>query len=300
MFHSKKLFSKNISRKYFLEKCFLFPLNQQLHIKSKKYLLEKRRQLVVFSFDHIAHAINLNGLYEKESLDILFEWLHFLKVDFSKSTAIDIGANIGNHSLYFSDLFEKVISFEPSKKTFKVLSLNSELSDNIICFNIGLSDYKREGVLKTIKENIGGSYISDVKSNNSEIIKLEKLDSFKEFTNIKLIKIDVEGHELKTILGAQEIIKENMPIIMFEQQISDFANGESSSVTQLKKIGYQDFAIIQKFPTHSNVFFSKFLVAPLIKLIFGEKQTIQLVKNFEPNFYEFIIAIPYWLRKKLS
>ena len=87
---------------------------------------------------------------------------------------------------------------------------------------------------------------------------------------------------------------------MFEQQISDFANGESSSVTQLKKIGYQDFAIIQKFPTHSNVFFSKFLVAPLIKLIFGEKQTIQLVKNFEPNFYEFIIAIPYWLRKKLS
>ena len=82
MFHSKKLFSKNISRKYFLEKCLLFPLNQQLHTKSKKYLLEKRRQLVVFSFDHIAHTINLNGLYEKESLDILFEWLHFLKVDF--------------------------------------------------------------------------------------------------------------------------------------------------------------------------------------------------------------------------
>ena len=300
MSDSKELFSKKNSRKSFLEKCLLFPLNQQLHIKSKKHLLEKRRQLIVFSFDHIAHTINLNGLYEKESLDIFFEWLHFMNIDFSKSTAIDIGANIGNHSLYFSDYFEKVISFEPHPKTFKVLSLNSELSSNITCFNVGLSDSKREGILEIKNENIGGSYISDNKVNNSEIIKLEKLDSFKEFTNIKLIKIDVEGHELKTILGAQEIIKEHMPIIIFEQQISDFANGESDSVNQLKKIGYKDFAVIQKHPNISNSLLNKFLLAPIIGLIFSEKQTIQLVKTIKPNFYEFIIAIPYWLQKKIN
>jgi FkbM family methyltransferase len=300
MLNSKELYSKNGSRKSFIEKCLLFPLNRQLHKKSKKNLLEKRRQLIVFSFDHIAHTINLNGLYEKESLDIFFEWLLFLKVDFSKSTAIDIGANIGNHSLYFSDHFEKVISFEPHPMTYKVLSLNSELSNNITCYNIGLSDSDGIAILEIKKYNIGGSFITDKKINNSEIIRLEKLDSFQDINNIKLIKIDVEGHEYKTILGAQEIIKKNMPIVIFEQQISDFVNGESSSINQLKKMGYQNFAIIQKHPTISIGILNKFLLAPLIGLIFGEKHTIQLVKTIEPKFYEFIVAIPYWLLNKIK
>ena len=88
-----------------------------------------------------------------------------------------------------------------------------------------------------------------------------------------------------------------MPIIIFEQQLSDFSNGQSNSINQLKKMGYQDFAIIQIYPTITNNLLDKFLVAPIIRLIFSEKQTIQLIKTIKPNFYEFIIAIPNWLKK---
>ena len=35
--------------------------------------------------------------------------------------------------------------------------------------------------------------------------------------NILLIKIDVEGHEINALKGAEKIIKSNKPVILFEQ-----------------------------------------------------------------------------------
>ena len=80
-----------------------------------KYLLDlnkihiaKNRSLAVFSFDYIGTQIALNGIYEKEELELLFDWLKSIDIDLKDSIAIDIGANIGNHSLYFSDFFNTV------------------------------------------------------------------------------------------------------------------------------------------------------------------------------------------------
>ena len=51
-------------------------------------------------------------------------WLKFLS--YFNGTVLDIGANIGNHSLFFSNYFYKVLSFEPHPKIFKVLAINTE------------------------------------------------------------------------------------------------------------------------------------------------------------------------------
>ena len=80
--------------------------------------------MAIFSFDHIGHKINLDGVYERNELDFLFEWLATHSPDVFNGTAIDIGANIGNHSLYLSNYFEKVVSFEPHPRTFKLLEIN--------------------------------------------------------------------------------------------------------------------------------------------------------------------------------
>tara|TARA_A100001011_G_C14085107_1_gene746160 strand:- start:60 stop:212 length:153 start_codon:yes stop_codon:yes gene_type:complete len=50
----------------------------------------------------------LEGLYEKRELITLISWLKPLSKEFRKSTLIDIGANIGNHSMFFSDYFKKI------------------------------------------------------------------------------------------------------------------------------------------------------------------------------------------------
>ena len=300
MSNSKILFSKSGSRKSFIEKCVLFPLNRTLHKKSKQHLLEKRKQLVVFSFDHIGHTINLHGLYEKESLGIFFDWLTSLNVNLSDSTAIDVGANIGNHSLYFSDFFGKVASFEPHPRIYKVLSLNAELSRNIFCYNFGLSDCNREALLNSNSSNMGGSSVLEKETQNSEKIILRELDSLEDFGDIKLIKIDVEGHERKTIAGARRTITKKMPIIIFEQCATDFPNGESTVANEIKELGYRKFAVIERHPEVSENYFNKFVVAPTIGLLRGQKTVIRFVEKIRPRYYEFIIAIPGWLESKIS
>jgi FkbM family methyltransferase len=296
----EQLFVRKRGRLAFFKKCLLWLLSQQLHRHTKKHILEKRKQLVVFSFDHIAHAINLYGIYEKDDLDTFFEWTRSLGIDFKEATALDVGANIGNHSLYFSDYFKRVISFEPNPRTFKVLLLNAELADNVICHNIGLSDQVGEAILSANPSNIGGSAITDSPSYHPQSIKLTDLDSFDKFNNVKLLKIDIEGHEYKALTGAKNLIKEQMPIILFEQHVSDFTNGKSPVVSLIQEMGYEAFAVVKKHPHVSGNFAKKFLLVTLLRTIFGEFTEITVLKQIEPDFYSFIIALPGWITKETS
>ncbi len=56
--------------------------------------------------------MNSFGLYESEGLFALFKFLKPIIGDFQNASALDIGANIGNHSVYFANYFDKIYSFE--------------------------------------------------------------------------------------------------------------------------------------------------------------------------------------------
>ncbi|MFC3652882.1 FkbM family methyltransferase [Dyella humi] len=290
------IFRKKHSRLAFLKECFRWLMIQLLRRQSRKHISEHRKQLVVFSFDFIAHNINLNGVYEKDDLDTFFEWIESVGIDFKEATALDIGANIGNHSLYFSDYFKRVVSFEPHPRIFKVLSLNAELVNNVSCHNVGLSDKDGSAVLSGPETNFGRSTISESRDSKSVDIKLVTLDSFSEFENVKLLKIDVEGHECKALMGAKKIIQEHRPIILFEQHIDDFVNGESQVLSLLKEFGYKDFAIVRRYPLPLPSFL-KFVLTPLLRILLGEQTKIVVTSTITPDFYSFIIALPSWVQK---
>ena len=98
--------------------------------------------MAVFSSDHISHDINLDGIYEKDYLITLIKWLKSIQYNIFNGIAIDIGANIGNHSVFFSKFFKKVYSFEPNPKTFELLKINAKLNNNIYVRKTGLSNKK--------------------------------------------------------------------------------------------------------------------------------------------------------------
>ena len=77
---------------------------------------------------------------------------------------LDIGANIGIHSVFASKLAKEVIAFEPSKKTFKHLLKTVELNncDNITCHNIGLWDQDETRLFCHLKDDHGGSHFTPV------------------------------------------------------------------------------------------------------------------------------------------
>ena len=82
-------------------------------------------QLVGFAFDAITCSIHLDGRFEKDELRLLEESV-FPKLE-SNTICLDIGANIGNHSLAFSPFFEYIIALEPVSYTHLTLPTNREV-----------------------------------------------------------------------------------------------------------------------------------------------------------------------------
>ena len=266
---------------------------------SRAHAKKNRKQLVVFAFDYIGHKINLDGIYEIGALDFFFDAMAPSKSLFAEATAIDIGANIGNHSLYFSDYFRKVLSFEPNPRTYKLLQLNAELATNVQCFNEGISDADAELRLETSSTNSGRSLITADDNASARLIRVKPLDSvIGKAENVKLIKIDVEGHEEQVLIGAEQTIRRNQPVILFEQHKEDFRNDSTASIELLKSYGYANFAVIEDWPPLLKFLpgFFREKYRSMLRLMVGQTKSLVIKDRIDAGSYPFIAALPDWVR----
>ena len=183
------------------------------------------------------------GAFEKPLLFFLRDTLNALITETPKAIFMDIGANVGHHSIFLSKFASQVLAFEPYPKVnmqFKQQIAHNNIS-NIQIFETGLSD-RRETLNYYAptgnNEGIGSFDESSIGKGNTSYGKLElqegdqviESDSWK---NIKLIKIDVEGFEKKVIKGLSRTIEEERPVIVCEitygQQLSFGSIEELSS-----------------------------------------------------------------------
>ena len=74
------LFRKKESGRNVVHKIQRFYLEYKLN-KLNQQNLEHRRQFAVFSFDYESTAINIDGVYEVDELEVFFEWLKQLNSD---------------------------------------------------------------------------------------------------------------------------------------------------------------------------------------------------------------------------
>ena len=190
-----------------------------------------------------------NDEYIGPTISAGYEWDGWMRSDietfFKEGTEIlDIGANIGYNSLMFSD-YGPTYAFEPLfHKVVKLNVENNKLKYNLYVIPIALSD-KRENIdmylpiqTKNGYRNYGGSSIHFSDGHDPEtktIVECHRLDDiYKGVPSI--IKIDVEGHEMQVLKGAENTIKKYMPTILIE--IHDFENSEVPKY--LKSLGYED------------------------------------------------------------
>ncbi len=275
---------------------------------SVKNLKSRYPQLCTPAFDYIGNLIEYTGIYEINSLNFLFNAFHEWSEIFKSSTIIDVGANFGNHTLYFSNIFENVIAYEANPRTYEILKLNKKLAvnKNINIHNVGISKGKGEISFHLPDQaNLGSFEI--YKGDNKEYSKkrcinlpVSSLDEcIGNQTNVKMIKIDVQGMENDVLLGGEELIKRCKPVILFEQTKEDFRDGSSDCLETLNKMGYKHFMIINEYPKPI-----KELPAWLGRIfnltkIFFYGSTVRL-DDFKYNHipkgnYEFIIATPDWM-----
>ena len=287
-------YKNDVSRLETILTVLKLPLRKFLYILSKKYLDSNKPQLAVYAFDYIGTTIAIDGFYEIRELELIEKWLKDRHPDVLKGTCLDIGANIGNHSVYFSNFFHKVRSFEPNPQAFKLLKINTEFLDNVKVFNFGLAEKNRAAKFFTSKHNIGGSSLTSGCENSLEIhvdlFSLNKLDFNNE--NITFIKIDVEGHEMSVLEGGSNIFRDQSPIVAFEQHKHEFINGESAVINKLKDYGYNNFYCIKSTPHYIKPWMPlKNIIRLTHQIILGASKIVVLQENFQPDFYPLILAV---------
>lgn len=177
-------------------------------------------------------------------------WDEYLRLQIDKIAdsnlyAIDIGANIGYHSIYMSKKFKKVYSFEPQKEIFHILNLNIKKNNitNIIAYNNAVGEQNKE-IKLSCNNNFIHNSIKKIDENGCEITNMIKLDDIKELNNIGYIKIDVEGYEYNVLRGAINLINKNRPVIIFEEHNDIKIFNTPKSIKLLEELNYTVYRLL--------------------------------------------------------
>ncbi len=203
------------------------------------------------------------GAYEKPSLLLMKDILSKIK----EPVVLDIGANIGHHSLFFSKFSKKVFSFEPYELVRKSIEqkIKTNKIENITIFPFGLSD--KDETLNYYEPNSHnngtGSFINNftLVNNSKSSLKLQlyKGDTFifnNKITKVDFIKIDVEGFERNVLLGLKQTLERFRPIVVIEYSTgthnSFLENNQTLmdvfpsnySVKKIKEIGTSKYALV--------------------------------------------------------
>lgn len=246
---------------------------------------------IIYKNDEISKEILVNGFFEHE---LLFALTNSVFKNIKKRIAIDVGANIGNHTFFLSKHFDKVFSFEPEIQNYQILSANFYKKDSVSTINMGLSDKDEfKYMQQEIQGNKGSLKITNRKSNLK--INLTKMDNyFLNSPNIKqidLIKVDTEGYEYKVFTGASMILDASSPILIFE---TNPGRQRNLVLRYLRQKGYLYFYEFRYSKIDSGID-SKFLklIFFLIITIFNKKKIhdLLLIKKFNKSrIYPMVIA----------
>jgi FkbM family methyltransferase len=201
--------------------------------------------------DVVSNGVRSGG-YEKELQSISSELLR----DFTDGVVVDIGANLGSYIVPLAKQHPHLQfeAFETQRIVYYQLCANTFLNrlSNVYAHNVGLSNEKRitNYVLPNYAEetNIGAFSIDfdtrlkdyEVRSEGvTERMIIIPLDSM-QYEKVRLIKIDVEGHELQVLLGAEHTLRENnYPPIIFEAWTWKFPEKRQAVFAHLESLGYE-------------------------------------------------------------
>jgi FkbM family methyltransferase len=200
--------------------------------------------------DVVSNGVRSGG-YEKELQSISSELLG----DFTDGIVIDIGANLGSYIVPLAKQHPHLQfeAFETQRIVYYQLCANTFLNrlSNVYAHNVGISNETRitSYVLPNYAEetNIGAFSIDfdtrlkdyEVKSEGvTERMAIINLDSMM-YEKVRLIKIDVEGHELQVLLGAEHTLRENnYPPVIFEAWTWKFPEKRKAVFDHLENLGY--------------------------------------------------------------
>jgi FkbM family methyltransferase len=201
--------------------------------------------------DHnIVHKLQMaKGLYDSDTVEQAMAYVTCFK------RAIDAGAHIGMITKQFAGRFEEVISFEPDRNLFEYLGFNTQDIGNVRRFPLALGAETRR--VRMSHAGVGHSSCGWVDPNSDPgryWAFMVPLDSF-GFSDVGLLKIDVEGFENDVIAGAAETINTCKPVVVIEENwcSTRYHQSVGSAREKLEGMGMAEVARIRFQGDSENV-----------------------------------------------
>jgi len=246
---------------------------KKLNIDISKERLAKIKNgyeiLVMPNDTGISLELSVYGIHEPITTKIISKKLK------KGMVCVDIGANIGYYALLESKIIGptgKVIAIEPVPNTFSYLekNLKSHNQSKFQTYNLSCSDMDTTSYfLVNKKSNISKIVTESDKILDGEkkiLVKTKKLDNIllKTEKKIDFLRMDIEGYELKVLLGAKNTIEKFKPIIQTE--------------IHSKILGYSQTKSLLEFFKNQNYEITSFLIREL------DRPKVGSIKDLNENY----------------
>ena len=168
--------------------------------------------------ENIDSSLYMSGCFEQEvtnAINVLTKPGYII---------MDVGANVGCHTLRFSRLVGtegRVFAFEPTsyayEKIRKNLALNLPFSDNVVLEKMAVSNILAKDQL--IRFMSSWKLFGNQKQIHEEIVDFVTIDEYvvgNAIDRVDILKIDVDGFKPEVVEGALDTIRKNKPILFLE------------------------------------------------------------------------------------
>jgi FkbM family methyltransferase len=187
-----------------------------------------------------------HGTWEPDTLSIMRTYIG------ADSVCVDAGANIGHHTLYMARRAHTgaVHAFEPLSKLCDQIeeSVRKNALSNVQVHQYGLSDADAVHDIHINLLNIGKTTLDAREGlGRTERVSVKRFDDvWDPHIRVSFVKIDVEGHEYKTLRGMAEMLRRDHPVLLFEYSPVFYRDNDTdchAMLTFVLALGYRIFDI---------------------------------------------------------
>lgn len=185
--------------------------------------------------DIIGTSLDIYGEFSEAEIEL------FARLIKPGSVVLDIGANIGCHTVWFAQVAGPegvVLAFEPQRLVYQALCANVALNSltNVVCHQVAVGETEDEVIVPVLNprspKNFGGLEVQG--HDEGETVAVLRLDEI-PLPSCQFIKVDVEGMELAVLRGGAELIQRHKPILYVE---NDREERKAELIRYIDSIGY--------------------------------------------------------------
>ena len=160
-------------------------------------------------------------------------------MDLARSVCVDVGANLGLHTVSLAKRAAEVWAFEPEERNHSLLTRNVALNGlrNVRVFKCAVGDREGSCLLRRSVDNFGDHQVGTSASGDpTEVVPMTTIDlATRELPSgsVGLLKIDVQGYEHHVLIGAQETLARNPDLTLILEVSPTHLSAAGRSASEL-------------------------------------------------------------------